>query len=91
MKKPLVWPDFKKNDTVAEWLDTTDFSEYLEPSDLKPANIAQLIEQSKPKTKSVTIRLSEKWILKAKAMATQMDMPYQTLLKQILRKGLEAN
>ena len=35
MKKPLKLPDFKNEDEVQEFMYTTDFSEYLEPSDLK--------------------------------------------------------
>ena len=88
MKKPLHLPDFKNEDKVQEFMDTTDFSEYLEPSDLKPLNLVELIKQSKLKTKPVTLRLPEKWILKAKAVAAQMGMPYQTFMKQIIRKGL---
>src|SRR5579859_7286884 len=87
MKKPLNLPDFKNEDTVQEFLDTTDFSEYLEPSDLKSLSLVELVEQSKLKTKSVTIRLPEKWILKAKVVAAQMDMPYQTFMKQLIRRG----
>jgi predicted DNA binding CopG/RHH family protein len=48
----------------------------------------ELVAQSKLKTKSVTIRLPEKWILRAKVVAAQMDMPYQTFMKQLIRKGL---
>ncbi len=88
MKKKLKMPKFKDEKKVQEWLDTTDFSEYLEDSDLKPAHIAELIKKSEPKTKPITIRLPEQWILKAKALANQMDMPYQTFMKQLIRKGL---
>ena len=89
MKKKLQWPNFTDADKVAEWMDKADFSDYLEPSDLKPLNLAQLIAKSKPKTKAITIRIPEQWLLQAKALAAQMDMPYQTLMKQILRKGLQ--
>ena len=89
MKKKLIFPDFSNEDEVQDFMDKTDFSEYLEPSDLKPGNIHELIAQSKLKTKSVAIRLPEKWIVKAKLIAGQMDMPYQTLIKQIIRKGLQ--
>jgi len=89
MKKPLVFPDFNDVDAVNDFMDKTDFSEYLEPSDLKPLDIHKLVAQSKLKTKSVAIRLPEKWIVKAKLIAGQMDMPYQTFIKQIIRKGLQ--
>ena len=88
MKKPLNLPDFNDEDAVHNFMENIDFSEYLEPSDLKPLNLAELVAQSKLKTKSVSIRLPEKWIIKAKLIAAQMDMPYQTFMKQIIRKGL---
>jgi predicted DNA binding CopG/RHH family protein len=88
MKKKLIMPSFKDEKKVQEWLDNTDFSEYIDTSDVKPAHIAELIKKSEPKTKPITIRLPEPWILKAKALASQMDMPYQTFMKQLIRKGL---
>jgi len=60
MKKPLNLPDFSNEDEVHSFMEKTDFSEYLEPSDLKPLNLMELVAQSKLKTKSVTIRLREK-------------------------------
>lgn len=35
MKKPLKLPDFKNEEEIEEFMDNTEFSEYLEPSDLK--------------------------------------------------------
>lgn len=42
----------------------------------------------KPKTKPVTIRLNEIDIEIAKRTAKQRNMPYQTLLKEIIHKNL---
>lgn len=89
MKKQLQWPEFSNEKKVAEWMESTDFSEYIESSDLKPFNLANIIIAAKPKTKAITIRIPEQWLLQAKALAMQLDMPYQTLMKQILRKGLQ--
>ncbi len=41
-----------------------------------------------PKTKSVTIRLNVYDIEKAKKMAKDKNLPYQTLIKEIIHKNL---
>ncbi len=86
MKKPLKWPDFKNEKKVAEWLDKTDFSEYFESSDFKKVNFPNL----KPSKRLLSIRVEETLVEKAKQKATKLHIPYQTLMRQILHKGLEA-
>jgi len=82
-------PKFKNEDEEAEFWASLDLSEYFEPSDFKPFNFSELIEKSKPTTKPVTLRLPDKWILTAKAIASQQDIPYQSLIKQIIHSGLQ--
>ena len=86
MKKQLKWPDFKNENKVAKWLDKTDFSEYLESSDFKRANFPNL----KPSKRLISLRLEETLVEKAKQKAAKLHVPYQTLMRQILHKGLEA-
>lgn len=43
---------------------------------------------AQPKTKSVTIRLNVYDIDKAKKIAKDKNMPYQTLIKEIIHKNL---
>ena len=89
MKKPLVLPKFKNEDEEFEFWSNLDTSEYLEASDLKPFNIDELINMAKPKTRKMTIRLPENWIVQAKAIAVKLDIPYQSLIKQFIHQGLE--
>ncbi len=86
MKKQLKWPDFKNEDKVAEWLDKTDFSEHLEASDFKRVNFPNL----KPTKRLISLRVEESLVEKAKRKAAKLHIPYQTLMRQILHKGLEA-
>lgn len=86
MKKPLKWPDFKKENKVAAWLDKTDFSEYLEPADFKRVKFPNL----KPSKRLLSLRIEESLIEKAKQKALKLHIPYQTLMRQVLHKGLEA-
>lgn len=41
-----------------------------------------------PKTKPVTLRLSEADLAKAKAQAKKLGKPYQTLLKEVIHQAL---
>jgi predicted DNA binding CopG/RHH family protein len=41
-----------------------------------------------PKTKPVTLRLSEADLAKAKAKARKLGKPYQTLLKEVIHQAL---
>lgn len=85
MKKLLKWPDFKNEDKVAKWLDSTDFSEYLETKDFKRVNFPNL----KPSKRLISLRVEESLVQKAKQKAVKLHIPYQTLMRQILHKGLE--
>jgi predicted DNA binding CopG/RHH family protein len=89
MKKNLVVPKFKSEDEEFTFWSNLDLSEYFEPSDFKRFVYTDLLKQSKPKTKKITIRLPEQWIEKAKAVSAQMDIPYQSLMKQFIGKGLQ--
>ncbi len=85
MKKPLKFPDFKNENETAEWLSNTDFSEYLEPSDFKRIQFPNL----KPTKRLISLRVEESLVEKAKQKAEKLHIPYQTLMRQILHKGLE--
>lgn len=86
MKKQLKWPSFKDEDRVAEWLDKTDFSEYLKSSDFKKISLPNL----KLSKRLISLRIEETLIEMAKQKAAKLHIPYQTLMRQILHKELEA-
>ena len=85
MKKPLKLPDFKNEEEVQKFMETTDFSKYLEPSDLKKISFPNL----KPSKRLISLRVEESLVQKAKQKAEKLHIPYQTLMRQILHKGLE--
>lgn len=86
MKKPLKLPDFKNEEEVQKFMESTDFSKYLEPSDLKKISFPNL----KPSKRLISLRVEESLVQKAKQKAEKLHIPYQTLMRQILHKGLEA-
>lgn len=85
MKKPLKLPEFKNEDEVQKFMENTDFSEYLESSDLKRVTFPNL----KPSKRLLSIRVEESLVEKAKKKAAKLHIPYQTLMRQVLHKGLE--
>ncbi len=62
-----------------------DFSESLDPSDLKKISFPNL----KPSKRLISLRVEEALVEKAKEKAARIHIPYQTLMRQILHKGLE--
>jgi predicted DNA binding CopG/RHH family protein len=86
MKKPLVLPEFKDEDTERDFWDTIDLSEYFEPSDLKCVIFPNL----KRTNRAISIRLPEPLIEEAKAKAEKLDVPYQKLMREVLKQGIRA-
>ncbi len=87
MKKQLKLPDFNDQAAVEKFMNNTDFSEYLEPSDLKKISFPDL----KPTKRLISLRVEESLVEKAKDKAAKLHIPYQTLMRQILHKGLEVS
>jgi predicted DNA binding CopG/RHH family protein len=86
MKKPLVLPEFKDEDIERDFWDTIDLSEYFEPSDLKRVIFPNL----KRTNRAISIRLPEPLIEEAKAKAEKLDVPYQKLMREVLKQGIRA-
>lgn len=52
------------------------------------ARLAQIARNTTHKNKFITIRISEKDLLKAKAKAAQLGMPYQTWISFVIHQNL---
>ena len=84
MKKQLVLPKFKNEEEEIDFWSRIDLSDYLEPSDFKRASFPNL----KPTTRSVSIRMPVYLLNRIKEKANQLAIPYQTLIKQYIQKGI---
>jgi predicted DNA binding CopG/RHH family protein len=91
MKKKLILPKFKNEDEERDFWNKLDITEYFEPSDFKPFVLSDLMKKSKPKARKITIRLPEDWITQTKEIAGKLDIPYQSLMKQFIHKGLQSS
>lgn len=86
MKKPLKLPKFKNEDEEREFWYNLDLSEYYEPSDLKPVSFPNL----KPTTTPISIRIPKYLLNRVKERANELTIPYQSLIKQYIQKGVMA-
>lgn len=84
MKKKIKVPKFKNEDRERDFWSRIDLSQYFEPKDFVQATFPNL----RPSSRSVSIRMPEYLLIRLKERANELDMPYQTLLKQFVARGL---
>lgn len=87
MKKPLNIPKFENEDKEREFWWNLDLSEYFEPSDFERVSFPNL----KPSTRSISIRIPEYLLFRLKEKANKINIPYQSLIKLYIKKGLFAS
>ncbi|KKQ41154.1 MAG: hypothetical protein US60_C0046G0005 [Microgenomates group bacterium GW2011_GWC1_37_8] len=87
MKSLKKIPRFKTEKQEREFWQSVDSSDYVDYSKLEKWSFPNLKLTSRP----VTIRIPESILEKVKIKANRMDMPYQTLIKQFIYKGLGIN
>lgn len=81
-KKRLKIPKFRNEDQERDFWAKVDLSKYLEPEDLVSVSFPNL----KPTSRSVSIRMPEYLLVRLKARANELNVPYQTLMKQYIAK-----
>jgi len=84
MKKKLILPKFKNEDEERDFWYKLDLSEYYETEDLAPVSFPNL----KPTTRSISIRIPVYLLNRVKEQANGLAIPYQTLIKQYIKKGV---
>jgi predicted DNA binding CopG/RHH family protein len=84
MKKPLKLPKFKDEDEEREFWAKINLADYYEPSDAVRVSFPNL----KPTTRSISIRVPEYLLNRVKEKANEINVPYQSLIKQYIKKGV---
>jgi len=84
MKKQLKLPKFKNEDEERTFWSKIDLSEYFEPKDFEKASFPNL----KPTTRSISLRIPEYILNRLKEKANEINVPYQSLIKGYIKKGL---
>ena len=83
MKKKLNIPKFKNEDEERNFWAKVDLSEYFEPKDFEAVSFPDL----KPTSRPVSIRIPEYILNRAKEKANEMNVPYQSLIKQWIKNA----
>jgi len=77
---------FKSKKEEAQFYDELEYPGYLKNLKLVKLDDSNVI----PTSKAISLRLPVKLIQKVKKKANQMDVPYQSLIKTYIQKGVEA-
>lgn len=83
MKKPLKIPKFKNEDEEREFWWNLDLSKYFEPKDFERVSFPNL----KPTTRPISIRIPEYLLNRVKEKANEINIPYQSLIKEYIKRG----
>jgi predicted DNA binding CopG/RHH family protein len=84
MKKPLKIPKFKNEDEEREFWWKVDLADYFEASDFQRMHFPNL----KPTSRPISIRMPEYLLIRLKERANELDIPYQSLIKEYIKKGI---
>lgn len=84
MEKKLRIPKFNNEDQEREFWAKVDLSEYFSASDFERVSFPNL----KPTSRSISIRIPEYLLNRLKEKANEINVPYQSLIKGYIRKGL---
>ncbi|HLD25519.1 MAG TPA: BrnA antitoxin family protein [Candidatus Andersenbacteria bacterium] len=83
-KKPLKVPKFKSEDHEREFWSQLDLADYFERADFETISFPNL----KPSSRSISLRLTEAMLMRLKEEANRLNIPYQSLIKQYIAKGI---
>lgn len=78
-------PKFKTEDQERNFWAKNDVTDYVDLKNAKKMNFPNL----KPSTQTISIRLPEDLLEEIKVLANKRDVPYQSLIKILLRESLD--
>lgn len=84
MKKFKKIPLFKNEDEERDFWAVADSSEYF---DWNTSEVA-LFPNLKPTSRSISIRIPEYLLNRVKEKANEINIPYQSLIKQYIKRGI---
>ncbi len=85
MKNIKIIPSFKNEKEEREFWEQHDSTEFIDWREAKKARFPNL----KKSTKTISLRLPADLLEKIKVKANSLDIPYQSLIKMIIQKGLQ--
>jgi len=85
MKTIKKIPEFKSEKEEREFWENNDSTEFIDWSKAQKAIFPNL----KKSTKTISLRLPADMLEKIKVKANNLDIPYQSLIKIMIQKGLQ--
>jgi predicted DNA binding CopG/RHH family protein len=84
MKKRLTVQRFSNEDEERDFWSKIDLADYFESNDLQSVSFPNL----KMSSRSISIRLTEAMLFRLKEQANELNIPYQSLIKQYIARGM---
>ena len=84
MKKKLKIPRFKNEDQERAYWSKIDMSKYFEADDFEKVSFPNL----KPTSRTISIRIPEYLLIRLKERANEINIPYQSLIKEYIKRGI---
>jgi len=84
MKKKLSIPSFTSKEAEQKFWNKVKLNEYFETADFEPVAFPNL----KPTSQAISIRLPSHILIRLKERANEQMVPYQSLIKAYIHKGL---
>lgn len=80
----LKIPKFKNEDQERQFWARIDLSDYVKAGDFEPV----LFPNLKPTSRPISLRLPTYILMRLKEQANELNVPYQSLIKRYIAKGL---
>ena len=87
MFKKINVPKFKNENEERNFWSKVNLSEYFEKQDFTSIAFPNL----KPTSSAISVRIPNYLLVRIKEKAHELHIPYQTLMKQYIAKGILAN
>jgi len=87
MNKKITLPKFKNEDAERDFWTKIDLSEHIGPKDFTNVSLPNL----KPSSSAISVRIPNYLLVRLKEKAHELNIPYQTLMKQYIAHGVLAN
>lgn len=84
MKKQIKIPQFKNEDQERLFWSKINLDHYFSKRDFESVSLPNL----KPSSRPISIRLPEFLIARVKESANELDIPYQSLIKKYIARGV---
>ena len=87
MNKKLNLPKFKNEDAERDYWSKVYLSHHFESKDFLSVSLPNL----KPTSSAISVRIPDYLLVRLKEKAHELNIPYQTLMKQYIASGVFAN